>query len=115
MAVAQAHQDFLGGGILPTLGFFSLVVDFEFFEENLTHLHGRGRVELLPRQLPALLLQRGGLGGKRLGIVGQSLYVDARPGYLHPCQHSHQRLLDVGEQMRHFLIGQSRIQHIGQL
>ena len=98
MSVAKVHQHLFGGGVLSAFGFLGFIVDFEFVEKNLAHLHGRCGVELFAGEFKALLLEAVHTLGEHHRIVGERSHVDACAGVLHVGKHLNERQFDVGEQ-----------------
>ena len=114
MTVAQLHQHFLGGGVLPRLGLFRLVVEVQTVEQHFAHLCRRCGVEVHAGGLEALLLQFVHLSGEHLAILVKCLHIDTRASHFHLGKHFHQRQLYVGEQVRHIVFLQQTLLHIGQ-
>lgn len=91
MAVFDAEQHLLRGGILARLRFLSLIAQVHGLKQQVTYLARRVDIQRRAGHRVYLLLQRLQFGGQLVLSLLEFGHIDAHTGLLHLAEYAHQR------------------------
>ena len=91
MFLFESHQHFFGRGILPGFRFLGFAIQFEFLEQQFTHLLRAIDIKRCSGQGIDTLLQGIKFSGQRGFRLLEFAYIHPHTGHFHIPQHFHQR------------------------